>query len=172
MFRLTWVFVRIGAVAFGGLGATLALLEEELVRRRSLLSKDDLAEAFTYTKLLPGSTVVQIVAYLSARLGGWRTSAACSAAFLLPSALVMLGLAYGDAQLADLPAFVPVKRGMLAAVVGLLVLTIYRLAAPIRSDPLALALALAAFTVSYLVQLNAAWIVIAAGAVGIAARRG
>jgi chromate transport protein ChrA len=54
--RLGWIFLRIGATAFGGLGTTLALIERELVMKRGLLTPGEVTEALTYTKLLPGST--------------------------------------------------------------------------------------------------------------------
>ena len=79
LLRLGWTFLRIGAVAFGGLGATLALLERELVERLHVSTKGQITEALTYTKLLPGSTVVQVVAYLGWRLGGWSASAVVTA---------------------------------------------------------------------------------------------
>jgi len=81
------VFLRIGASAFGGLGAALALVERELVDKRRWLTPADLTEALTYTKLLPGSTVVQVVSYLGYRLGGWSGSAVATAAFVAPSLL-------------------------------------------------------------------------------------
>ncbi len=56
--RLAAVFLRIGALAFGGLGATLALIERELVDRHHAITRDDIAAALTHTKLLPGSTVM------------------------------------------------------------------------------------------------------------------
>ena len=68
------IFLRIGATAFGGLGAALALVERELVAKRQWLTAADVTEALTYTKLLPGSTVVQVVAYLGYKLGGWSGS--------------------------------------------------------------------------------------------------
>lgn len=41
--RLAVVFLRVGALAFGGLGATLALIERELVDRRHVITHDDVA---------------------------------------------------------------------------------------------------------------------------------
>lgn len=71
---LAWIFLKIGSTAFGGLGATLALLERELVQSRQLLAAEELmTEALTYTKLLPGSTVVHVIAYLGHRLRGTLT---------------------------------------------------------------------------------------------------
>lgn len=165
--RLAWIFVRIGAVAFGGLGATVAVIERELVERHRLLTMADVTEALTYTKLLPGSTVVQVVAYLGWRLGGWLASAVVTACFLLPSALLMLALAYGYSALAHLPALVPIRRGVLAAVVALLLLTLYRLARPVLTTPTTRVLSLGASVVVGFLQVNAVWVVIAAGVLGM-----
>ena len=68
--QLWWQFIKIGAAAFGGLGVTLSLIERDLVNNRRVLTAGDVTESLTYTKLLPGSTGVQVVAYLGYRLGG------------------------------------------------------------------------------------------------------
>jgi chromate transporter len=168
---LEWTFLRIGAMAFGGLGATLALIERELVSRQGVLARDALTESLTYTKLLPGSTVVQVVSYLGWRLGGWRGSAVATAAFLLPSAIAMLALSYGYTQLARAPAAGSGVRGMIAVVVGLLLVTLSRVSRPVLRTPLALALAAAAFVVVAALQVHAAWVVLTAGLIGVLVRR-
>src|SRR2546422_7575976 len=122
---LGWVFLRIGALAFGGLGAALALVERELVDKRPWLTPADLTEALTYTKLLPSSTVVQVMAYLGYTLGGWPGSALATAAFVLPSALAMLVLAALYVAATTLPALGPAVNGLTAAVVGILLATTY-----------------------------------------------
>lgn len=169
---LAWIFLRIGALAFGGLGATLALIERELVGRRGWMSAEALTEALTYTKLLPGSTVVQVVAYLGWRLGGWTGSAAATAAFLLPSATLMVALSYGYTQLACLPAVASGGRGMLAVVVGLLLVALYRLGQPVLRTPLGIVVAVAAFVIVASFQVHAAWVVLGAGVVGLFAAWG
>jgi chromate transporter len=165
--QLAWTFLRIGAVAFGGLGATVALLEEELARRRTLTSHEQIADALTYTKLLPGSTAVQVVAYLGWSLGGWTGALVSTVGFLLPSVVVMLAFAYAYSILPELPWIIAVRRGIIAAVVGLLLLSTFRLAKKTLSGPLSILLAVAAFAVGGWSQAHAAWIVVAAGVVGV-----
>jgi len=41
------IFLRIGATAFGGLGAALVLVERELVAKRRMLTAADVTEALT-----------------------------------------------------------------------------------------------------------------------------
>ena len=169
--HLAWIFFRIGAVAFGGLGGTVALLEEELARRRALVSHERIADALTYTKLLPGSTVVQVVAYLGWSLGGWIGALVSTVAFLLPSVAVMLAFAYAYSLLPELPWIIAVRRGVIAAIIGLLLLAMFRLAKSALGGPIAMLVAVAAFAVGAWSQAYGAWIVIAAGVAGVLGRR-
>jgi chromate transporter len=166
-FRLGWIFLRIGTTAFGGLGTTLALIERELVTKRGLLTPVEVTEALTYTKLLPGSTGPQAIAYLGYRLGGWLGSALSTAAFLFPSALLMVLLAAVYGVSTALPAMGPAVKGLTAAVVGLLLATTYRLGLSNIKQPLTWAIALMAFAAGALLGISAALIVMAAGIVGI-----
>ena len=167
--RLTlgWVFLRIGATAFGGLGAALAIIERDLVDTRRVLTKDDITEALTYTKLLPGSTVVQVVAYLGYRLSGWSGSALATVAFILPSFLAMLLLAAAYVAATALPGIGSAVNGLTAAVVGILLATTYRLGKANIKEPLTLVIAVAAFVAGAFAGINAAVVVVAAGVIGI-----
>jgi chromate transporter len=167
MLTLGWIFLRIGALAFGGLGAALALVERELVEQRRWLTPVDLTEALTYTKLLPGSTVVQVIAYLGYTLGGWPGSALATAAFILPSALAMLVLAALYVAATAVPALGPAITGLTATVVGLLLATTYRLGKATMKEPVTAGIAVAACVVGVWLGLNAALIVVAAGLLGI-----
>jgi Chromate transporter len=85
LLSLGWALLCIGAVAFGGLGATLPLLRRELAERRGWLRPDDITEGLAYTKPLPGSTVVQVVTFLGWRLGNWPGAIVATVAFVLPA---------------------------------------------------------------------------------------
>lgn len=169
--ELAFIFLRIGALSFGGLGATLALIEHELVVRRAVMSRAEIADSLTHTKLLPGSTVVQVVSYLGWRLAGWRGSAVATVTFLLPSAMMMIALAYGYLHVATLPAIVGVRRGVVAVVVALLLVTMARLARQVVKTGLARALAVAACLVVLLLPNASAAVVVAAGVVGLVSAR-
>ncbi len=164
---LGWIFLHIGATAYGGLGTTLALIERELVTKRGMLTPAEVTEALTYTKLLPGSTGPQAIAYLGYKLGGWSGSAVAMAAFIFPSALLMVLLASG--LCGDHRAPGPRSRGERADGRG-------------RGDPpgddlpageaqyqepLTWGIALVAFAVGAFLGISAALIVVVAGLLGM-----
>jgi len=164
---LGYIFLRIGAVAFGGLGASLALIERELVTKRQWLTAADMTEALTYTKLLPGSTGPQVVAYLGYKLGGWPGSAVAMAAFLFPAALMTLVLAVGYVTVTALPMLYPAMHGLMAAIVGLLLATTYRLGKANIPDRLTLGIALASVVAGVVLGVSAVVIVVTAGLLGV-----
>jgi chromate transporter len=155
--------------AFGGLGVTLSLIERYLVKDRGVLTAQDVTESLTYTKFLPGSTGVQVVGYLGYRLAGWPGAALATIAFLLPAFMLMLVLAilYEEITVLLADAATPALRGLTAAVAGILVATIYRLAKPAITTPTGAVVAVAACGLGIVLRINPAWIVLVAGILGI-----
>lgn len=167
--QLWWQFIKIGVAAFGGLGVTVGLIERYLVTDRRLLTAQDVTESLTYTKLLPGSTGVQVVGYLCYRLRGWSGAALGTTGFLLPAFLLMLLLSvlYEEITAGLGDAATPALRGLTASVAGILVATIYRLAKPTITTVLGGVVAITACAVGIALGTNPAWIVIGAGVIGI-----
>jgi chromate transporter len=167
--ELWWQFIKIGVAAFGGLGVTLSLIHRYMVTDRRVLTEQDVAESLTYTKLLPGSTGVQVVGYLCYRLRGWRGAAVGTVAFLFPAFILMLLLSvlYEEINAGLGDAATPALRGLTASVVGILVATIYRLARPIVTTVAGGTMAIAACAAGIALEPNPAWIVMTAGVIGI-----
>ncbi len=112
---------------------------------------------------------MQLVGYLAYRLGGWTGAAVATVAFLLPAFLLMLALSITYEQITVLlaDAASPALRGLTAAVAGILVATIYRLAKSTITTVAGGAIALAACAVGIALKINPAWIVLTAGILGI-----
>lgn len=165
LLSLGWALLCIGAVAFGGLGATLALLRRELVERRGWLQPSDITEALAYTKTLPGSTVVQVVTFLGWRVGNWPGAVVAAVAFLLPALALMTVAAAAVMALPDAPWVRGALTGLQVAVVGLLAAALWHLARSEAGSALLFTVLLAGFAAGLFV--NAAVVVAAAGAIGV-----
>lgn len=166
---LVAVFLMIGAIAFGGLGATVRLLQRELVEKRGWLVAGDISEAMAFTKPLPGSTGVQIVTFLGWRIARWPGALLATAAYLLPSLTMMTAAAAGFAALPDAPWVRGAVNGVLVAVVGLLAMAIWRLARSEAGTPLLSGVLVTALAAGFFV--NAVFVVAAAGLFGVALRQ-
>lgn len=166
---LCWEHLRLGAVAFGGLGVTLALLQRVLVDRRQWLTQSDIAEALAFTKTLPGSTGIQVVAYLGWRLRGWPGAIVAAVTFIAPATVLMIAVAAGSLALPDAAWIKGALTGIQIAVVGLLAASMWRLAQSEAKTPVLRAVLLLAAILGFV--LNAVVVVVGAGLIGALVER-
>lgn len=165
-----WSLLQVGAVAFGGLGVTLSLLQRALVAERQWLRESDISEALAFTRLLPGSTGIQVVAYLGWRLRGWPGALAAALAFIAPAAALMILVAAASLALPDEPWIHGAMGGIQVAVVGLVAAALWRLARSSAKGPVLTAVLLAGAVLGFV--LHAAIIVVGAGLIGALFRSG
>jgi len=169
---LAWVFLCLGAAAFGGLGATLALLQRQLVDRRQWLKESDISEALAINQALPGSTGLQVVAYLGCRLRGWPGGLIAATAFIAPAATLMVVAAAATLALPSEPWVAGALTGVQISVVGLLAASMWRLSRSEAKGRTLTAVLLAGCVLGFLVP--ALVVVVGAGLAGalMAAERG
>ena len=164
LFVLGWVLLRLGAAAFGGLGATLSLLQRRLVDERGWLQQSDVSEGLAFTRALPGSTGIQLVAYLGHRLCGWPGALVAAVSYIAPATLLMILAAAFSLALPDHPAVDRALTGLQVGVVGLLAASMWQLARSEAKDTARMAVLLVCTVLGFFV--NAVLIIAAAGMVG------
>jgi len=162
---LGWELLKLGAVAFGGLGSTLALLQRRLADERGWLDPSVIAEGLALTRALPGSTGIQLVAYLSHRLRGWPGTLVGTVAYIAPATLLMILAAAFALALPDHPAVDRALTGLQIGVVGLLAASMWRLARSEAKDTPRLVVLLVCTVLGFFV--NAVLVIALAGAIGI-----
>lgn len=102
--ELAGLFLRLGATAFGGPAAHIAMMRAEVVERRKWLSDRAFLDLLAATSLIPGPNSTELaihLGYLRAGLPGLLVAGAC---FILPAALIVGGIAWGYARYGETPA--------------------------------------------------------------------
>ncbi len=97
-------FLRLGSLSFGGPIAHLGYLRAEFVEKRQWLDDAHYGDLVALCQFLPGPASSQVVFALGMQRAGLLGALVASACFTLPSALLMVGFAYGVARVADLDA--------------------------------------------------------------------
>jgi chromate transporter len=160
-------FLRLGFIAFGGAVAHIALMEEEFVRRRGWLSREEFVDRVGAVNLLPGPSSTEMAIYLGQLRGGLPGLLIAGATFILPSALMMVALAWGYVRYGELPQLAGVLWGVKPVVVVLIAQAVWSLGKTVlKSRELmviaAIVLGLAAMhvaTLALLIGTGVAWIV-------------
>lgn len=102
LWQIFVVYLRLGCTSFGGPVAHLAYFKEEIVGRRGWLTESRYADLLALCQFLPGPSSSQLGFALAWEKRGLAGGLAAWAGFTLPSAIIMLALAYGVQFSADL----------------------------------------------------------------------
>jgi chromate transporter len=85
---------KIGLVSFGGYMALVAMIQQELVEKDSVIEQEIITDAVSIASLLPGPVAVNIVAYIGYHLKNKTGAIVAVAGVLLPASLAMLMLSW------------------------------------------------------------------------------
>lgn len=91
--ELATVFFRLGAIAFGGPAAHIAMMDDEVVRRRRWLSREKLLDLIGVTNLLPGPNSTELAIHIGYEQAGWRGLFVAGSCFILPAMVIVWLLA-------------------------------------------------------------------------------
>jgi chromate transporter len=98
-------FLRLGCLSFGGPMAHIALFREEFVVKRTWLSAESFQHLLAMCQLLPGPASSQLGFAIGLQRGGLPGAIAAFLGFTLPSFVLMVAFAQGQALMSDLPLF-------------------------------------------------------------------
>ena len=128
-------WLTVGLLGFGGPAGQIALMHREFVEKRRWLTEEKFLHALNYCMLLPGPEAHQLSIYSGWLLRGTWGGILAGACFLLPGALLMLGISalyVGFGGVAGAPAvFYGLKIAVLALVAGAL----WKLASKVLRTP-------------------------------------
>lgn len=102
--ELALTFLRLGATAFGGPAAHIALMEHEFVRRRGWLTPAEFLDLVGAASLIPGPSSTEVAIYVGFRRAGLRGLAVAGTCFILPAALIVTALGWAYARYGALPS--------------------------------------------------------------------
>ncbi|WP_414754787.1 chromate transporter [Anabaena sp. CCY 9910] len=91
--ELAVVFLRLGAIAFGGPAAHIAMMDNEVVNRRQWMSREKLLDLLGITNLIPGPNSTELAIHIGYEQGGWRGLLVAGSCFILPAMLIVWTLA-------------------------------------------------------------------------------
>ncbi len=150
MKELVLLFARLGFTAFGGPAAHIAMMEDEVVKRRGWMSRQRFLDLVGATNLIPGPNSAEMALHIGYDRAGWRGMLGAGAAFILPAALTTGALGWLYVKYGSLPRVEPYLVGIEAAVLAIILNAVWRLGRKsVKSWRLLLLGAVAASSVLY-----------------------
>ena len=158
-------FLSVGVCGFGGV---LPWARRMIVEQRRWLTAAEFTDLLSLCQFLPGPNVVNLSVALGARFHGVRGSlAAFSGLMAAPMAIVIaLGALYE--RYGHYPTVRQAFAGLAAAASGLVLSTALKIAAPLRTRPLGIAVAVVTLLAIVVFRVPLVYVLVIAGAVSIA----
>ncbi|MGL5361728.1 MAG: chromate efflux transporter [Bosea sp. (in: a-proteobacteria)] len=115
------LWAKIGCLSFGGAAGQIAMLHRAVVDEKKWIEERRFLDALNFCTLLPGPEAQQLATYLGFMLHGVRGGFAAGLLFVVPGALVMLGLSFLYVLGRGIPLVDGLLFGIKAAVIAIVV---------------------------------------------------
>lgn len=97
------LFLRLGATAFGGPAAHVAMMRDEVVTRRRWMTDGEFLDLLGATNLIPGPNSTEMAIHVGWARRRWSGLAVAGLCFIVPAALLTSALAYSYVRWGALP---------------------------------------------------------------------
>lgn len=182
LWSLFVVFSRVALFSWGGGPASMGLMQRESVNM-GWVTPEEFADALAIGNALPGPIAPQVSAYIGYKLAGtWGAIAAVSGT-IIPSTLLMLVMVIFFFGIKDSPTVIAMLKAVRPVIVGLLLWTTYVMAYSVFSVSKLgwgngfaqnwdkAIIAIVAFSLLTLTEVNPVWLVIAGAVLGFVVYR-
>jgi chromate transporter len=121
------LFLKLGLVGFGGPAAHVAMMEDEVVRRRRWLSRERFLDLVGATNLIPGPNSTELAIHLGHQRAGWPGLVVAGACFIAPAFGVVLACAWAYVRFGALPAATSLLYGVKPVIVAVVLQALWGL---------------------------------------------
>jgi chromate transporter len=127
LWDLAFLFLKLGTIGFGGPAAHIAMMEDEIVRRRKWISRDDFLDLLGATNLIPGPNSTEMAIHIGHRQRGWSGLVVAGVSFILPAALIVLVFAWIYVRYGSLPQVAGVLYGVKPVIIAIVLQALWSL---------------------------------------------
>lgn len=114
------LFLKLGFIAFGGPAAHIAMLENEVVRKRNWMSHEHFLDLVGATNLIPGPNSTEMVMHCGHERAGWKGLVVAGVCFILPAVFITAVFAWAYRRYGQLPEVEAFVYGIKPAVIAII----------------------------------------------------
>jgi chromate transporter len=138
------LFLKLGTISFGGPAAHIAMMEDEVVRRRGWLTPEQFLDYVGATNLIPGPNSTELAIHIGHARAGWPGLLVSGFCFIIPATLIVSALAWGYVRYGTLPAVSGLFYGIKPVIMAIVAQALWGLGRSAIKTPLLAMVGLAA----------------------------
>ncbi|HBR21890.1 MAG TPA: chromate transporter [Nitrospiraceae bacterium] len=164
--ELIKLFLKLGTIAFGGPAAHIAMMEEEVVRRRKWLTREHFLDLVGATNLIPGPNSTEMAIHIGYIRGGLLGLVVSGLSFILPAVIITCVIAWIYVRFGAIPEVAPFLFGIKPAVISVILVAVIRLGKTAAKNTQLVTIGFAV-TLSSLMGINEVLALLCGGVAGI-----
>ncbi len=127
LLELALLFLKLGLTAFGGPTAHIAMMEDEVVRRRKWISKEEFLDLLSAANLIPGPNSTELAIHIGHRRAGWLGLLVAGICFILPAFFIVVVIAKMYVIYGKLPETEALLSGIKPVIIAVVVQALWGL---------------------------------------------
>jgi chromate transporter len=169
LWELAALFLRLGTLAMGGPAAHIAMMEDEVVRRRRWMTHERFLDMLGVCNLIPGPNSTEMAIHIGQLRAGFAGLVVAGACFILPAAAIVLVIAWMYVRYGTMPQAVGLLYGIKPVIIAVVLQALWGLGRTAIKSRLLAAIAIVALTAS-LLDVNDMIVLLGGGIVMLAIR--
>ena len=125
--ELTLLFLRLGIIGFGGPAAHIAMMHDEVVKRRKWVSDQQFLDLLGATQLIPGPNSTEMANHIGFLRAGWPGLIIAGACFAIPAIVIVLVLSWVYVRYGTTPQAEWILYGIKPVVIGIILWALWQL---------------------------------------------
>lgn len=134
LFRMFFIFFKIGAFTLGGGYAMIPFIEEEIVAKNKWIGAEEFIDIIALSQTIPGALAVNASTYIGYRLFGFPGALLGCLGTMLPSMIIIMLIAAFFVQFRSMPLLESVFSGIRPAVAALILVAVMKLGKPLPKN--------------------------------------
>ena len=167
LLQLFLIFARIGGFTFGGGYAMLPMLQKELVENKKWTTNEELIDYYAIGQCTPGVIAVNVATFIGFKKKGVAGAVFATLGMVTPSLIIVGTIAAFISGFQDYEVVQWAFSGIRAAVVALILSSMWKIAKKSLVDVFAVAIFLVVALVSFFTDISPVVFVVSAGIIGL-----
>lgn len=127
LLEIATLFFKLGSIAFGGPTAHIAMMEDEVVKKRKWMTQEHFLDLVGATNIIPGPNSTEMTMHCGHERAGWKGLFVAGFSFIFPAVVITSFFAWLYQQYGQLPNVEPYIYGIKPAVIAIIAMASYRL---------------------------------------------
>jgi chromate transporter len=167
LIELAKLFLKLGVTGFGGPVAHIAMIEDEVVKRRQWLTQEHFLDLLGATNLIPGPNSTEMAIHIGYIYAGWLGLVVSGISFILPAVLITGVFAFIYVSYGSVPEFSPLLYGIKPVVLAIILNAVFGLGKKALKNKQLLIIAVLVALVNYFGKVNEVITLLLGGILGM-----